>query len=56
MTYQTLQSEAMPVTLASEYISQGSDEAEARHWQSVIGAPVDDEIDYTGDLTDMGLR
>ncbi len=55
MTYSVL---AAPTTtsLDSEYISQGTDEAEAAHWAKVLGQPAADDVDLTSDLEDMGLR
>jgi hypothetical protein len=57
MTYATLEAPVVSSTSNSDYISQGSDEAEAKHWAAVVGHPMeDDEQDYTGDLEAMGLR
>ncbi len=55
MTYSVLAAPTTTTSLDSEYISQGTDEAEAAHWAKVLGQPVDD-VDFTPDLEDMGLR
>lgn len=55
MTYQTL--EAQPLAASnSEYVSQGTDEAEARHWAKLMSQPVDDNEVLVDDLEAMGLR
>ncbi len=54
MTYQTLQTPS--VSLTSEYVSQGTDEAEMRAWLAATNQPVAEDEDYTEDLEGMGLR
>lgn len=55
MTYATIQQTIPSVSISEPYISTGTDEAEAKHWQALMNQPVEDE-DYTQDLEEMGLK
>lgn len=53
MTYSALET-VTPLVSTSEYISQGTDEAEAEHWAKVNNVPLDEAL--VDDLEAMGLR
>lgn len=56
MTYATLQSQSTSISTSDQYISTGTDEAEAARWRELMNQSPVDESDYIDDLEGMGLR
>lgn len=57
MTFAAIQEiSQQPSSLNSEYISRGTDEAEAEHWARLMNQPVEDDDMMINDLEEMGLR
>ena len=56
MTYATLQSQSTSTSVSDQYVSTGTDEAEAARWRDLMNQPPVDDADYIDDLEGMGLR
>lgn len=55
MTYQALQATSLADYSTSDYVSQGTDEAEMAHWRNVARPPVAEDEPLYDDLRAMGL-